>query len=379
MWWNKDKTLPKSHVVYRYLSRELLVYFSIAFLFFFAVFFVNQILLTIEELLKQRVPLKDVLRLIWYSLPSIVATASPFATLVGFLMCLGRFVSDNEILILRSTGHKYITIFLPIVVLALFISLVSFVMNDYFLPLGNIKYNELTRQILVTNPAVQLESNSVKRTKNSTLVIGEVDDVVVSDLVLFDYDDSGEDRLVVSGKTKIIAAEDPAVIMQLEMEKPTVVFFDKNVYENYDYMISDSAIMNIFENSVDTSSGYLNPREMTFTDLYHEYKNMQSSSFISKIMLNYYEMELHKKFSLPFGSLFFAFLAMPVALLFGKKNGQTVGLIIGILVCVLYWAMMIFGQTWGQMQGRFAFFVMWFPNAFVGFGGLLLYLKLQRK
>ena len=198
-------------------------------------------------------------------------------------------------------------------------------------------------------------------------------------MVLFDYDDSGEDRLVVSGKTKIIAAEDPAVIMQLEMEKPTVVFFDKNVYENYDYMISDSAIMNIFENSVDTSSGYLNPREMTFTDLYHEYKNMQNSSFLSQIMLNYYEMELHKKFSLPFGSLFFAFLAMPVALLFGKKNGQTVGLIIGILVCVLYWAMMIFGQTWGQMQGRFAVFVMWFPNAFVGFGGLILYLKLQRK
>ena len=70
---------------------------------------------------------------------------------------------------------------------------------------------------------------------------------------------------------------------------------------------------------------------------------------------------------------------MPVALLFGKKNGQTVGLIIGIVVCVLYWAMMIFGQTWGQMQGRFAVFVMWFPNAFVGFGGLILYLKLQRK
>ena len=41
--------------------------------------------------------------------------------------------------------------------------------------------------------------------------------------------------------------------------------------------------------------------------------------------------------------------------------------------------MMIFGQTWGQMQGRFAVFVMWFPNAFVGFGGLILYLKLQRK
>ena len=100
-----------SHVIYRYLTRELFIYFFIAFLFFFAVFFVNQILLTIEELLKQRVPLNDVLRLILYSLPSVVATSAPFATLVGFLMCLGRFVSDNEILVLRSTGHKYFSIF----------------------------------------------------------------------------------------------------------------------------------------------------------------------------------------------------------------------------------------------------------------------------
>jgi lipopolysaccharide export system permease protein len=294
-------------------------------------------------------------------------------------MCLGRFVSDNEILVLRSTGHRYFSIFLPVIVLAFGISVVSFVVNDYLLPLGNLKYNELGRKITLTNPAVQLESNSVKRTKDSTLVIGDVKDSTVSDLILFDFDESGDERIVIAGNTQIIAPKDPAIIMQLEMEKPNVVFLYDQNSDTYDFLKAESAIMNIFENSVDTSSGYLNPREMTFTDLYHEYKNMQNSSFLSQIMLNYYEMELHKKFSLPFGSLFFAFLAMPVALLFGKKNGQTVGLIIGILVCVLYWAMMIFGQTWGQMQGRFAVFVMWFPNAFVGFGGLILYLKLQRK
>lgn len=377
--WKKNKALPTSHVIYKYLTRELFIYFFIAFLFFFAVFFVNQILLTIEELLKQRVPLQDVIRLVWYSLPSVVATSAPFATLVGFLMCLGRFVSDNEILVLRSTGHRYFAIFLPVIVLALGISVVSFVVNDYLLPLGNLKYNELTRQILFSNPAVQLESNSVKRTKDSTLVIGNVDDTLVSDLVLFDFDESGDERLVLAGKTNIIAPEDPAVIMQLEMEEPIVVFLQKTSHGNYDYMVSDSAYMNIFESSFDNSNGYLNPREMTFSDLNAEYQNMKTSSSVGRIMLNYYEMELHKKFSLPFGSLFFAFLAMPVALLFGKKNGQTVGLIIGIIVCVLYWAMMILGQTWGQRQGRFAFYVMWAPNALIGFGGIMLYFRLRKK
>jgi len=379
MWWKKNKALPTSHVIYRYLTRELFVYFFIAFLFFFAVFFVNQILLTIEELLKQRVPIKDVLRLIWYSLPSVVATSAPFATLVGFLMSLGRFVSDNEILVLRSTGHRYFSIFLPIIVLSLGISIASFIVNDYLLPLGNLKYNELSREILYSNPAVQLESNSIKRTKDSTLVIGEVEETRVSDLVLFDYDESGDERIVISGETKIIAPKDPAVIMQLEMDKPIVLFLDSKKLDNYDYLKSDSAIMNIFESTIDSSSGYLNPREMTFMDLKNEFIKMQDSSIISTTLLNYYEMELHKKFSLPFGSLFFAFLAMPVALLFGKKNGQTVGLIIGIVVCVLYWAIMILGQTWGQRQGRFAFIVMWAPNFLIGFGGLLLYFKLRKK
>lgn len=379
MWWKKNKALPRSHVIYRYLTRELFVYFFIAFLFFFAVFFVNQILLTIEELLKQRVPIKDVLRLIWYSLPSVVATSAPFATLVGFLMSLGRFVSDNEILVLRSTGHRYFSIFLPIIVLSLGISIASFIVNDYLLPLGNLKYNELSREILYSNPAVQLESNSIKRTKDSTLVIGEVEETRVSDLVLFDYDESGDERIVISGETKIIAPKDPAVIMQLEMDKPIVLFLDSKKLDNYDYLKSDSAIMNIFESTIDSSSGYLNPREMTFMDLKNEFIKMQDSSIISTTLLNYYEMELHKKFSLPFGSLFFAFLAMPVALLFGKKNGQTVGLIIGIVVCVLYWAIMILGQTWGQRQGRFAFIVMWAPNFLIGFGGLLLYFKLRKK
>ena len=368
-----------SHVMYRYLTRELFVYFFMSFLFFFAVFFVNQILLTIEELLKQRVPMKDVIRLVWYSLPSVVATAAPFATLVGFLMCLGRFVSDNEILVLRSTGHNYFSIFLPVIVLALGISVFSFIVNDYLLPLGNLKYNELSRQIVVSNPAVQLESNSVKRTKDSILVIGDVDDTTVSDLILFDYDESGNERLILSGKTDIIAPEDPAVIMQLEMEKPFVVLFEKNVFNSYDYLTADSSVMNIFEADLDTSSGYLNPREMTFMDLKREYKNMQTLPMISSIMVNYYEMELHKKFSLPFGSLFFALLAMPVALIFGKKNGQTVGLIIGIIVCFLYWTLLILGQTWGQRQGDYAFFVMWAPNALVGFVGIILYFRLRNK
>ena len=114
------------NVLIKYLVKELLLYFFVAFLFFFMIFFCNQILLLAEEILKKRVPLKDVVRLIVYSLPMIIAQSSPFATLVGFLMCLGRMMSDNEILIIRASGQGYLTVAIPVIVLGLIISLFSF-------------------------------------------------------------------------------------------------------------------------------------------------------------------------------------------------------------------------------------------------------------
>ena len=67
----------RRHVLITYLIKELLLYFFIAFLFFFMVFFVNQILLMAEDVLKKRVPLMDVVRLMGYSLPFIVAQSAP--------------------------------------------------------------------------------------------------------------------------------------------------------------------------------------------------------------------------------------------------------------------------------------------------------------
>ncbi|MBQ5569455.1 MAG: LptF/LptG family permease, partial [Treponema sp.] len=183
-----DYDYIKTNVLTKYFSKELFIYFFICFLFFFVVFFVNQILLLAETILRMRVPVASVIQLIIYCLPGVIAQSSPFATLVGFLMCLGRMVTDNEILILRASGQRYVVILKPVIIIGLLISVFSFVMNDYFLPLGTLNYNKMRRKIVASNPAVELESNSIKKMTNSVFVIGDVEGTSVSDLVLFDMD-----------------------------------------------------------------------------------------------------------------------------------------------------------------------------------------------
>ena len=369
----------RRHVLITYLIKELLLYFFIAFLFFFMVFFVNQILLMAEDVLKKRVPLMDVVRLMGYSLPFIVAQSAPFATLVGFLMCLGRMMTDNEILVIRASGKSFLIILVPVLVMGLMISIVSFFVNDYLLPLGTISYNKLYRQILYSDPTIELESNSVKRTEDATLVIGEVTDTQVSDLIFIGMDNRGQMRLIVSGPTEIVNTGEPGILMNLSMDSSTVFIFDLQEQDKYTVMNAGETDMNVFASSFFSDSSSTNPREMTSFDLFKYIKQITEEGTASTLQMNMYRLEFHKKFSLPFASIFFAMLAMPLAIIFGKHNGMAVGLIIGIFLCVAYWAAMIMGQTFGIRQGLDGFWTMWLPDFLVGVAGLLFYLRLAKK
>ncbi len=369
----------KSNVLVRYIARELFVYFFICFIFFFVIFFVNQILLLAETILKQRVPVGNVIRLIIYCLPSIVAQSSPFATLLGFLMCLGRMVTDNEILILRASGQRYSIILIPVLAMGLAISLFSFVMNDYFLPLGTLKYNKMRTQIIQSDPAVQIEANSIKRMSGTSLVIGNANDNEVDDLVIFDRSNSDEDRIIVAGKSSVEKSHASGILMDLLMNDPVVIILKRGEINALDVIRADDMQLNMFESSISSSSAGTDPREMTSYDLGKVIKKMIEDGIYSKRQLNNYKLEYHKKFSIPFGAIFFAILAFPLALVFGKRNGLTLGFIFGIIISVFYWAMTIMGQLFGLRGGYNGFWMVWTPNFVVGVVGIYLYFRLKKK
>ena len=368
-----------THVMLRYIVRELFFYFAICFAFFFVVFFVNNILVLAETVLRRRVPFLKVARLMLYSLPGIVAQSAPFATLVGFLMCVGRMATDNEILILRASGIRYSFIAVPVMLLGLFISFAGFAMNDYFLPLGLLKFNRLKKQIVQSDPAVEIEANSVKRMNGTTLVIGGVgDDGIIEDLVIFDKDATGRDRVIMTGRSEVNKSDEPGILMQFNMSGATVLEVDRAQGKNFDVFESQKIMLNVFD-SVLMPSTDVQPREMTSFDLWKILQVMKKDSTVTHKMMNRYNLEFAKKFSMPFGSIFVAILAFPLALIFGKRDGQTLGMIFGIIISVIYWAATILGQTFGVRSGWNGFWMMWGPNFFIGLVGLLLYFALRKR
>ena len=372
-----NRSQLKRGLLIKYLYKELFLYFLICFAFLFVVFFANQILLIGEDMLSKRAPFKDVARIMIYSMPAIIAQSAPFATLVGFLMCLGRMASDNEILIFRASGFSFRSILKPVIIMGLAISLVSFFVNDYLLPLGTIKYNQLYRKILRSNPSVVLESNSIKRIGGSTVVIGDVDDPDVSDIIFFNTKDGREETIIVAGPSVLKGAKNQGVLLQLDMADSIMTTFDLENFNDYEVLSAQNTILNLFDSTITGRSGK-NPREMTFYDLNKEIKIMKSEGD-DPMRINTWMMEYYKKFAIPFGSIFFAFLAFSIAFMFGKHNGLTMGLFIGIIICVLYWAMQISGQLLVTRVNLNSFLCIWVPNILIAVVACLLSINLIRK
>ena len=374
------KSILRDHILIKYLFKDLFLYFLVSFFFFFMVFFVNQILLTVEDLLAKSAPFADVMRIMVYSLPFIIAQSAPFATLVGFLMSLGGMMTSNEILIFRAAGISFFKIFIPVAMLGAIISIGSFFVNDYLLPLGTIKYNQLMRKIMNSTPSIELESNSVKHLDTSNIVIGNVEGNKVSDLVIIDPKDD-EDRIIVAGESVLVGAKEEGVLMQFDMNDATVLTIKSNKNSDYDILRSKRTVLNVFDSTF-LGAYSQSPREMTTYDLTKQLNEMKAEhsdnpSTIRKI--NLWDMEWHKKFAIPFGSIFFALLAFSMAFLFGKNNGQMIGLFLGIVICVLYWAVQIIGQLLVTKVGLNAFWCIWTPNILVGIFGFLFSTRLMKK
>ena len=415
-----------SWTLFRYIIKDTLFAFFVAFLFFFFVFFANQILLLAREILTRQVPLFQVVLLIFYVLPQVIALAAPFGCLMGTLITIGRLSSDNEILVMLASGLSFKIIFLPALAVGILISILSFFTNDVLLPLGTVQFQRLYRRILVSTPALELDANSVKRYRDTVIITGPVSGTAIENMVILDRTAEGERRVILAQTAELTDSGNEG--LSLDLQGAFFVSSREIARNDYDYASSDFLRYWVPEDDIIQAIHSIGPNQMSSLDLRREilvmnqehnrnmdnrynrvmtnalqledslrrgpgdqewnrrdnyynafYREKQSSLLTrSNMRLSIYRLEYHKKFSIPFGALSFVFLAVPLGLL-AKKSGQTVGFILGLIISALYWSIIWVGQTVGVRLGFSPFWSMWMPNIMASSAGLILLIIRIRK
>lgn len=327
-------------------------------------------------------------------------------------MAIGRLSSDNEVLAFQACGIPYSRLLLPIAVLGLVFSFGSFVINDIFLPLGQIKFSQLYREILYSNPELELSPYSIKRYQSSTIITGAINENGINDLVIIDKTPEKNRRLILADTASLNKLEEQNGVISLELDSVFIQTFDKQKKNDFNYLSSELMTYNILLRDISFAMSSPGPREMSSRDvkteidkkrevlnqkkdanfqkadragynlnteyIYQlsrpvqqrslEFLSSHNKDYTAKInktisdrSLQGYLVEYYKKFSLPFACFVFVMFAFPVGL-FTKRSGRSVGFAVGLLVAVSYWGMLFAGQTFGIQNNASAGIAMWMPD-----------------
>jgi lipopolysaccharide export LptBFGC system permease protein LptF len=109
------------------------------------------------------------------------------------------------------------------------------------------------------------------------------------------------------------------------------------------------------------------PREISSIKLLQKINEIHND----RKKLNAHILELNKKYSIPFGALFFAFFAFSLSVKI--KKHLKISLCISLLSCIIYWAVLMYGQIFSLANDKYGAFVMWFPNILFFCVSIILY------
>ncbi len=150
-------------------------------------------------------------------------------------------------------------------------------MNDYFMPLSNIRFVEIYRRILYSNPSVELEPFSVRRYQGSagdvTLVIGASEGPVVHDLLILDRSPEGNRRLITASSASLDESESQQGVIFLTLQKVFTQVSYPREGDRFDYTYSDSMRYSLLlKNIASVSVGGINPSAQSSLDVWKQIK-----------------------------------------------------------------------------------------------------------
>lgn len=366
-------------ILFRYIFFEILLYSFVAFLFFFVIFFVNNLLVTVQENIIKNVSASLILKFFLYSVPIVIANAAPYSAFVGTLMCLGRFVSDYEFVSLTSLGIPDRKILLPVLAAALCMSGINFAVNDFLIPATAQDLNDTVAELRTENPSMQIQSYSIKKTDKTVIASGEVSKQGIDDILLIDNSQNDTIYFLSAKHAQLVKQDNREIIMSLEPIAPQFFSVKKNNLENFEYAYGEKLSYNFLQAEFPNDAyGLLGPGQYSSYDLAKKIKLMREDESTSSAYLNWYNLEFQKKFSIPFGAAFFILLAYTISRNL-KLYNQGLGFVIGLFISVCYWAIFMAGQSLsldGKVNGIFA---AWLPNCLLLFISCVLILKTVRR
>jgi LPS export ABC transporter permease LptG len=140
-------SLPRPRLMDLYVGRRYIRTVTLAFVGMLALYYIGEFIELSEKLSKGQATLPKVAEYFYYATPKFIYFVVPLATLVAVLTTMGGLTRTNELTVLRACGVSLYRTALPLIMLALFSSVLMFALEDRVMAQAERKAEVLRNEI----------------------------------------------------------------------------------------------------------------------------------------------------------------------------------------------------------------------------------------
>ena len=351
---------------YLYLLKELLSLFILSLGVFTFILVLSRIGKIADLVINKGVDVKDIVLLIVYSSPPYLTFTLPMAFLLSTIVVLGRLSSENEILALKANGINLRCLFAPIALLGAAVFFISLFNTTLLLS----KSGDAFRSTLlnIAKKGISIEDKEGIFNDSIPGVVIYIDKVntetrTLSGIVISDDRDEAV--------RQTITAQNGAV--NLDVSSLDIAFLLKNGSVHRWERQNDAYRSLSFTNYI-FSMNLMNvlPHNRELRRKAYEMSTGELREALAKAKgPNRYDLavEFYKKFSIPFASIAFILLAVPLGIRH-KTEGKFSGVVYSLVIFISYYVMVALTENVGRVYMLSPFLITFTPDILFSLAGI---------
>jgi len=360
-------------IIDRYILKEIAFpFFMILFILTF-VLLMGKILQLMDLMVNKGIRVTDIALLVMYLMPSFLLFTIPISLFVAIMMGLGRLSGDNELLVLKAAGLSLHRLARPILVAVAACFLLTALTSYYLAPQGNFAVKTLLFDMARQKASAGIKEKVFNDEFSGILLYADrvpVSGEHMEGVLISDTRNTAEQRTIIAERAYLVA--DPrAMTVTLRLENGATHSVDRNLnnyrrmdFGRYDLKLDFGAAMAGDAEKTKAST------EMTVGEMVRRMRDKK----LKDEDLRELAIEINKKFSIPFSTLVFGILGIPL----GIRKHRTVkywGFTIGLAVVITYYLLRLGGEALAETGRLTPFIGAWAPNIILGVAGIWLFVR----
>jgi len=341
-----------------YIIREIASLFLLGIAVFTLILLMGRLIKLTDLVISRGVPLGDVARMIAFLMPSFLVYTIPMAFLLAVLLAFGRLSVDNEITVMKAGGISLMQIMPPVLLCGFVAAMLALAAGTLGVPWGNNAFRALSFEVLKQNVAATIREKVFWDDIPGIVLYTEHYDEArrtMTGVIIHDGSNSGR-PLTIFASSGTIAAGPNSRDIGLVLNNGSIHAAGKG--GEYRMVQFGEYVMNI-DGPDSPSRGGGNEQEMETGELYRQTRNPAVPGQVRLKMAS----ELHSRFALPFASLVFAVLAVPLGMQ-NRRSGKSAGFSVSIGVLLVYYILLSLLKTLAEKGSLPPGLGLWLPNLF---------------